>query len=203
MLPLPVIPTRPIHPLRESNARLHLLCFPSSTLHCRNKPNPIRLTLPLGNKSSQPPPPPPPPTTTTTTPHRRKSSKVKRVPPSHELVGLPANPATVSIPFHEDNTNSIDDLPLGERTSPNKPLSNPIESNTFNPVLLTTPVKKKTSSNNKKKTSQKKVNNIVGVAVIEERRVCSTIIDKQRDGGIGFRSIMIHKRRSGFVPRVT
>lgn len=67
-----------------------------------------------------------------------------------------------TIRMEEDNTNSIDDLPLGERTSPNKTLFNPI---------LSTPIKKKSNSTNKKKSLIKKQNNILGVAVIEERRV--------------------------------
>lgn len=72
-----------------------------------------------------------------------------------------------TIRMEEDNTNSIDDIPLKERTSPSKTLFNPIFS---------TPMKKKSNSTNKKKSIIKKQNNILGVAVIEERRVIHSFI---------------------------
>jgi hypothetical protein len=69
----------------------------------------------------------------------------------------------------EDNTLSIDDLPLGERTSPNKTFTNNIQNN-LSQTILSTPQRKKTNSI-KKKSNHKRLNNSVGVAVIEERRV--------------------------------
>jgi hypothetical protein len=71
----------------------------------------------------------------------------------------------MNLSLQEDNTNSIDDLPLGERTSPNKTILNNISQQ-----ILSTPMKKKIISQ-KKKSTIKRQNNIVGVAVIEERRV--------------------------------
>lgn len=121
----------------------------------RLKPNSIRLTLPLIPSSSQT-------VLTNSTSNKRKSGKVKRVPQLNDI-----HPTNLS--FNEDNTNSIDDLPLGERTSPNKIILNNIQTN-LSQQILSTPVKKK-SNTNKKKSNLKQKNNIVGVAVIEERRV--------------------------------
>lgn len=70
--------------------------------------------------------------------------------------------------FQEDNTNSIDDLPLVERTSPNKTILN--HDTNLSQQILSTPIKKK-SNPIKKKPIVKRQNNVVGVAVIEERRV--------------------------------
>jgi hypothetical protein len=79
------------------------------------------------------------------------------------------NSNPINLNSQEDNTNSIDDLPLGERTSPSKTILNNIQTN-FTQQILSTPIKKKSNSI-KKKTNIKRQNNIVGVAVIEERRV--------------------------------
>ncbi|CAF3462828.1 unnamed protein product, partial [Rotaria sp. Silwood2] len=103
------------------------------------------------------------------TPHRRKSGKVKRVPPKSEINEINEINSTSNICLNEDNTVSIDDLPLGERTSPNKPILNNIQSN-LSQQISSTPIKKK-QINYKKKPNNKRSNNIVGVAVIEERRV--------------------------------
>lgn len=121
----------------------------------RKKADSLVLKLPLGSKSS-----------INRTPQRQKSTKVKRLTPSNipnPIVSHSDNP------FHEDNTNSIDDLPLGERTSPNKPIPTNLGLH-LTQTLSSTPIKKKSNSI-KKKSNHKKVNNIVGVAVIEERRV--------------------------------
>lgn len=122
----------------------------------RLKPNPIRLTLPIANSSIN------------RTPHRRKSGKIKHVPQINDT----NNPINLS--FNEDNTNSYDDIPLGERTSPNKTILNNIQTNLSQQQqqqqTFSTPIKKKSNSN-KKKTNIKRQNNSVGVAVIEERRV--------------------------------
>jgi len=126
----------------------------------RVKSNPIRLTLPLVPTNSQIRPPII--STINRTPHRRKSGKIKHVPQMNN-----SNP--INLNSQEDNTNSIDDLPLGERTSPNKTILNNIQTN-FTQQILSTPIKKKSNSI-KKKTNIKRQNNIVGVAVIEERRV--------------------------------
>jgi hypothetical protein len=99
-------------------------------------------------------------------PHRRKSGKIKRVPQINDK-----NPINLSL--HEDNTVSIDDLPLGERTSPNKTIQNNIQTN-LSQTIISTPIKKKPNTN-KKKYNYKRQNNIVGVAVIEERRVSSVL----------------------------
>jgi len=121
------------------------------------------LTLPLGGtstsqtKSSPILTNPPIISTINRTPHRRKSGKVKRVPQINDK-----NPINLSL--HEDNTASIDDVPLGERTSPNKTILNNIQTN-LSQTILSTPIKKKTNTN-KKKTNYKRQNNIVGVAVI-------------------------------------
>ncbi|CAF1382889.1 unnamed protein product [Adineta ricciae] len=119
------------------------------------KPDSLVLKLPLGSKSS-----------INRTPQRQKSTKLKRL-----TSGNVSNPIVSHSdnPFHEDNTNSIDDLPLGERTSPNKPISTNIGLH-LTETLSSTPIKKK-SITIKKKSNPKKVNNIVGVAVIEERRI--------------------------------
>ena len=106
-------------------------------------------------------------TTTTTTPpssHRRKSSKVKRIPRPDDVH---ENVASTSLCVNEENTNSIDDLPLGERTSPSKPVNQTVQTVS----VLSTPINRKRANSSKKKSSNKRSNNIVGVAVIEERRV--------------------------------
>ena len=121
----------------------------------RLKLNPIRLTLPLGNSTSSS-------ISNESSTHRTKSIKVKEIRPEKCESSL--------LLLNEDNTNSIDDLPLGERTSPTKILLNNIQTNIDEQQTFSTPIKKKLNSN-KKKSNLKKQNNIVGVAVIEERRV--------------------------------
>ena len=123
-----------------------------------HRPNSIRLTLPL-------PPSNPPPITPT--PHRRKSGKIKHVPQINQPDLLKPIISTSNFSHsHEDNTLSIDDLPLVERTSPNKNIFNNIQTN-LSQQNISTPITKKP----KKKPVQKRPNNTVGVAVIEERRV--------------------------------
>ncbi|CAF3234715.1 unnamed protein product [Rotaria socialis] len=98
---------------------------------------------------------------------KRKSGKVKRVPqPTNATI----TNSSSNIFFHEDNTLSMDDLPLGERTSPNKHVINNIQTN-LPQQIISTPIKKKTNANKKKSNNNKRTNNIVGVAVIEERRI--------------------------------
>jgi hypothetical protein len=75
-----------------------------------------------------------------------------------------------NLSFIEDNTVSNDDLPLGERTSPNKTILNNIQTN-LSRQISSTPIRKKTTNTIKKKSNNKRPNNVVGVAVIEERRV--------------------------------
>ncbi|CAF3323989.1 unnamed protein product, partial [Rotaria sp. Silwood2] len=89
----------------------------------RLKTSPIRLTLPVNssiNSTISPPVQIRPPiiSTINRTPHRRKSGKVKRVPPKSEINEINEINSTSNICLNEDNTVSIDDLPLGERTSP-------------------------------------------------------------------------------------
>lgn len=72
--------------------------------------------------------------------------------------------------MNEDNTNSIDDLPLGARTSPSKMMFNQIQTDPSQHVLFT-PIKNKPKTNSTKKKSITKKQNDIGVAVIEERRV--------------------------------
>ncbi|CAF1658248.1 unnamed protein product [Rotaria magnacalcarata] len=98
---------------------------------------------------------------------KRKSGKVKRVPQSTNAI---VTNSSSNIFFHEDNTLSMDDLPLGERTSPNKPVINSIQTS-LPQQIISTPIKKKTNANKKKSNNNKRTNNIVGVAVIEERRI--------------------------------
>ncbi len=128
----------------------------------RLKANSLRLTLPLGPPNTQSRPPII--STINRTSHQRKPTKTKHIPQLNN-----SNPIHSS--FQEDNTNSIDDLPLGERTSPNKTILNNIQTNFTPQQILSTPIKKKSNSN-KKKPTVKRQNNTVGVAVIEERRVC-------------------------------
>ncbi len=124
------------------------------------KTNPIRLTLPIVPSTSTAILTHP---TINRTPHRRKSGKIKHVPQKTNL-----NPMNISS-FGEDNTISIDDLPLGERTSPNKINFNQIQTN-LSQQIISTSIKNKLITN-KKKIISKRQNNILGVAVIEERRV--------------------------------
>ena len=128
----------------------------------RQKANPLRLTLPIGSSQSRPPII----STIDRTSHQRKPAKTKHISQIKN-----SNPVHSS--FQEDNTNSIDDLPLGARTSPNKPFINNIQTNFTQQQqqLISTPIKKKSNSSTKKKSTVKRQNNIVGVAVIEERRV--------------------------------
>jgi len=106
------------------------------------KTSPIRLTLPIIPSTSQTISVPiltRPPiiSTINRTPHRRKSGKIKHVPRTNDQ-----KPTNLSL--HEDNTVSIDDLPLGERTSPNKTILNNIQTNLSQPII-STPIKKKTN----------------------------------------------------------
>lgn len=112
------------------------------------KPDPIRVTLPLTNSSSS----------------RRKSSHVKK------FVREKSN-VEQSIAFDDDLQNSIDDLPLLERTSPSKqmlgngnPTPQPTEEKTSTDK---SPAKKKNVGAAKKKTNK----SLVDVAVIDEKRV--------------------------------
>ncbi|CAF0803664.1 unnamed protein product [Rotaria sordida] len=143
-------------------------------LHTELKSSPIRLTLPVASSincpiSSPVQIRPPIISTINRTPHRRKSGKIKRVPPKTEINEINDINSTSNIYLNEDNTVSIDDLPLGERTSPNKPILNNNQNNLSQPIILT-PIKKKQNTN-KKKSISKRTNNTVGVAVIEERRI--------------------------------
>jgi hypothetical protein len=92
---------------------------------------------------------------------------VKRVLP--QMNDKSSKVSTSNLPLTEDNTLSIDDLPLVERTSPNKPILN-IQEILLPQQIISTPTKKK-SLTNKTKTNTKRTNNTLGVAVIEERRV--------------------------------
>jgi hypothetical protein len=112
-----------------------------------------------------------------------------------------------NISFDDDLTSSIDDLPLGERTSPNKSVSSIVEGKTPvehvppTPMATATPIKKKNVPV-KKKSGSKRTSNILGVSVIEERRVSEL---GQRHSSVTRRVLSrfstTRTRRSGSVRR--
>ena len=135
----------------------------------RTKQSPIRLTLPvvppcnLATSSSAALTHPLTVSKINRTTHYRKTRKDKhhasQTDETNRII------STSDFPLHEDNTVSIDDVPLGERASPNKSIGNTVETNSSQPI------KRKSNTTRKKSNNSKRANNTVGIAVIEEQRV--------------------------------